>query len=48
MVDRMRSLPVGKRALISVIVPVAIPLLVVVSLRVPIKDVLLGLLKAIA
>ena len=48
MVDRMRSLPVGKRALISVIVPVAIPLLVVVSLKVPIKDVLLGLLKAIA
>ena len=48
MVDRMRSMPVGKRALISVIVPVAIPLLVVVSLKVPIKDVLLGLLKAIA
>ena len=48
MVDRMRALPVGKRALISVIVPVAIPLLIVVSLRVPIKDVLLGLLKAIA
>ena len=48
MVDRMRALPVGKRALISVAVPVAIPLLVVVSLRVPIKDVLLGLLKAIA
>jgi hypothetical protein len=48
MVDRMRSLPVGKRALISVIVPTAIPLLVVVSLQIPIKDILLGLLKAIA
>ena len=48
MVDRMRSLPVGKRALISVIVPAAIPLLVVVSLQIPIKDILLGLLKAIA
>jgi hypothetical protein len=48
MVDKMRSIPVGKRALMSVLVPVAIPLLVVVALQVPIKDVLLGLLKAIA
>jgi hypothetical protein len=48
MVDRMRSLPVGKRALVSVLVPAAIPMLVVVSLQIPIKDLLLGLVKAIA
>jgi len=47
-VDRMRSLPIGKRALVSVLVPAAIPLLVVVSLQIPIKDLLLGLVKAIA
>lgn len=46
-VDRMRSLPIGKRALASVLVPAAIPLLVVVSLQIPIKDLLLGLVKAI-
>jgi len=48
MVEKMRSMPIGKRALISVLMPVAIPILVVVSLQIPIKDILLGLLKAIA
>ena len=48
MVEKMRALPVGKRALMSIVVPVAIPFLVVVSLQIPIKEVLLGLLKAIA
>jgi hypothetical protein len=47
-VERMRSMPVGKRALMSVAIPAAIPLLVVISLQIPIKDVLLGLVKAIA
>jgi hypothetical protein len=32
----------------SVVIPAAIPLLVVISLQIPIKDVLLGLVKAIA
>jgi hypothetical protein len=48
MVERMRGLPIGKRAVVSVLVPAAIPLLVVVSLQVPIKEILLGLVKAIA
>ena len=48
MVEKMRALPIGKRAVVSVLVPAAIPLLVVVSLQVPIKEILLGLLKAVA
>jgi len=48
MVEKMRAIPIGKRAVISVLVPAAIPLLIVVSLQVPIKEILLGLLKAVA
>ncbi len=47
-VERMRTVPIGKRAVVSVLVPAAIPLLVVVSLQIPLKEVLLGLVKAIA
>jgi hypothetical protein len=47
-VERMRAIPIGKRAVMSVVIPAAIPLLVVISLQIPIKDVLLGLVKAIA
>lgn len=47
-VERMRSLPIGKRAVVSVLVPAAIPLLVVVSLQIPLREILLGLVKALA
>ena len=46
-VKRMRPVPVGKTSLIAVLVPAIIPMIVVVALRVPVKDMLLGLLKAL-
>jgi hypothetical protein len=46
-VRRMRPVPVGKTSFLSVLVPAVIPMIVVVALRVPIKDLLLTLLKAL-
>lgn len=47
-VQRMRPLPIGKQALMAVIVPALVPLIVVVAMRVPIKELLLKLLHALA
>jgi hypothetical protein len=44
----MRTLPIGKRALVSLALPAALPLIVVLSLQVPLKTLLLTLLKALA
>jgi hypothetical protein len=46
-VARMRPVPVGRVSLMSVLVPAIIPMLVVIALRIPIKDLLLTLLKAL-
>jgi len=47
-VRRMRSLPVGKGSLAGILVPILVPMLIVVALRIPVKDMLLNLLKALA
>lgn len=46
-VKRMRPVPVGRASFFSVLVPAIVPMIVVVALRVPIKDLLLTLLKAL-
>lgn len=45
-VEAMRPLPIGRRSLIPILVPMLLPMIVLVLTRVPIKDVLLRLLKA--
>jgi hypothetical protein len=47
-VQHMRTLPIGKSTLLSVLVPALIPILVVVSLQVPIGQLLLKILKALS
>src|SRR5262249_34099696 len=46
-VERMRPVPIGKLALAAVIVPAALPMLVVVALQVPVKDLVMGLAKVL-
>ncbi len=43
-----RVLLIGKRALVAVVLPAALPLLAVFAIEVPIKDMLLTLLRTIA
>ena len=45
---RIRSFPIGKTSLMAVLVPALLPMLVVVSLEVPLKEILLKILGAIA
>jgi hypothetical protein len=47
-VQRMRTLPIGKSTLLAVLVPALVPILVVVSLQVPIGELLLKILKALS
>jgi hypothetical protein len=47
-VRNMRIIPLGKPALLALAVPIAIPMVAVVALQIPIKDILLTLLKAVA
>ncbi len=46
-VTAMRPVPIGKVALISVLVPLAIPMLAVFSIQIPIKTLLGQLLKVL-
>jgi len=46
-VARMRAAPVGRMALASVLVPAVLPMLVVVAIRVPVKDILLPIVKTL-
>ena len=46
-VAAMRTSPVGRRSLIPILVPIAVPMLVVVALQVPLKDVLVKLVRAV-
>ena len=46
-VKKMRRLPVGKSALLKIIVPLAIPLVLAAALQIPLKGLLLKLAKAL-
>jgi hypothetical protein len=46
-VAKMRRVPIGKVSLIGILLPLALPLLVVAALQVPLKDLLLKLAKAL-
>jgi hypothetical protein len=47
-VARMRPLPIGKVSVIGILLPLAVPLVVVAALQIPLKDMLLKLAKALA
>jgi hypothetical protein len=47
-VTQMRSLPIGKKAFIALAIPLSTPILILLSIQVPIKDILLTLLKTLA
>ena len=44
---KMRTLPLGRRSLLAILVPAALPMLAVLALEIPVKDLLLGLLKTL-
>jgi hypothetical protein len=46
-VARIRPLPVGRTSLLVVLIPAIIPMLVVVTLRIPVREIILSLLKAL-
>lgn len=46
-VKRMRVVPIGRVALLAILVPIALPLLAVAALQVPIGELLLKLLKSV-
>ncbi len=46
-VKKMRPVPIGKAAVMKVLVPIALPLIVVAALQVPLKELLLKLAKAL-
>lgn len=46
-VKNMRHAPIGKATLILIVVPLAVPLLLVAALRIPLKELLLDLLKTL-
>ena len=46
-VKKMRGVPIGKGAIMKVLLPIALPFIVVAALQVPLKDLLLKLAKAL-
>ena len=46
-VERMRTMPIGKQAVMGALVPAVIPMIAVVAIRIPIKDIVLALMKAL-
>jgi len=44
---KMRPLPIGMRSLLAVLIPAAVPLLPVLAIEIPVKDLLLGLVKTL-
>ena len=46
-VTQIRPAPIGKPALLAVVLPALIPMLPVVAIQIPLKDLLLGLLKTL-
>lgn len=47
-VRNMRSAPIGKAAVLAIAVPAVLPIVVVIAIKIPIKDLLLKILKALA
>ena len=47
-VQKMRPAPIGRRAAMAIALPAVIPIVVVLVLQIPLKSLVLGLLKAIA
>lgn len=46
-VERARTMPIGKRTLVAILVPLALPLLAVAALQIPLGELLLKVLKAL-
>ena len=46
-VKSMRALPVGKATFIAILGPIVLPMLIVVALRIPLRQLLLGVLKTL-
>ena len=46
-VRSMRVFIVGKSSLVGILLPIAVPMLILVALQIPVRDLLLGLLKAL-
>jgi hypothetical protein len=46
-VEHMRTAPIGKKALLGVLIPAVLPMIAVVAIRIPLKQVLLTLLKTL-
>jgi hypothetical protein len=46
-VKAMRTMPLGKAAVVPLLAAATVPMLAVVALKVPVKDMLLTLLKAL-
>jgi hypothetical protein len=44
---KMRTLPIGRRSLLAILLPAAIPLLLVLAIEIPVKDLLLQVLKTL-
>ena len=47
-VNQMRLAPIGKSALMAIVLPVLIPMLIVLATKVPIRQILGKLLHAVA
>jgi hypothetical protein len=45
---RMRTFPIGRRSLLAVLLPAALPLIGVLAIEIPVKDLLLQVLKTLA
>ena len=43
----MRMAPIGKGSIVRILVPIALPMIVVAVLQIPLKDLLLKLAKAL-
>lgn len=46
-VERMRTAPIGKKALLGVLIPAVLPMIAVVAIRIPLKTVLLKILQTL-
>ena len=46
-IEQIRPAPIGKQALLAVLLPALIPMLPVVAIQVPLKEILMGLLKTL-
>ena len=46
-VKRMRVVPIAKAAIVKILVPIALPMIVVAALQVPLKQLLLAVVKAL-